>query len=46
MVGHNHPSDNTELSQEDIEMTKRLKGAYVLTCFYFLRYRDALIEEQ
>ena len=36
MVGHNHPSENTEPSREDIEVTKRLKEACELMGIHLL----------
>lgn len=36
MVGHNHPSGNTEPSREDIEVTKRLKEACELMGIHLL----------
>ena len=38
MVGHNHPSGNTEPSREDIEVTKRLKEACELMGIHLLDY--------
>ena len=36
MVGHNHPSGNTEPSREDIEVTKRLREACELMGIHLL----------
>lgn len=36
MVGRNHPSGNTELSREDIEVTKRLREACELMGIHLL----------